>query len=51
MAERSGKLVLRLPVELHGQLATEAERQAVSLNALITALLAGAVGWRGVKVK
>lgn len=48
MPERSGKLVLRLPVDLHGRLAGEAERQGVSLNALISTLLAGAVGWRKV---
>lgn len=43
---KSGKLITRLPVELHTLLAEEAERQKVSLNALIVGLLAGAIGWR-----
>lgn len=43
---RSGQLRLRLPIELHTELAAEAERQRVSLNALIVTLLAGAIGWR-----
>jgi predicted HicB family RNase H-like nuclease len=43
---RSGKLNVRLPVELHAELAAEAKRQDVSLNTLIVALLAGGVGWR-----
>jgi len=42
---RSGKLNLRLPVELHAALVAEAERQGVSLNTLIVTLLAGAIGW------
>ena len=42
----SGKLNVRLPAELHAELATEAERQGVSLNTLIVALLAGGIGWR-----
>jgi predicted HicB family RNase H-like nuclease len=33
-------------VELHAALATEADRQGVSLNTLIVALLAGGIGWR-----
>ncbi len=41
----SGQLRVRLPVELHAALATEAERQGVSLNTLIVALLAGGIGW------
>jgi predicted HicB family RNase H-like nuclease len=43
--ERSGQLRVRLPTELHTRLAAEAERQGVSLNTLIVALLAGGVGW------
>jgi predicted HicB family RNase H-like nuclease len=31
---------------LHAALATEAERQGVSLNTLIVALLAGGIGWK-----
>jgi predicted HicB family RNase H-like nuclease len=46
MPERSGKLVVRLPVELHGQLVELAEQQGASLNTLIVGLLAGAVAWR-----
>ncbi len=42
---RSGKLNVRLPVELHAALAAEAERQGVSLNTLIVTLLAGGIGW------
>lgn len=44
--ERSGQLRVRLPRDLHAELAAEADRQGVSLNALIVAFLAGAVGWR-----
>jgi predicted HicB family RNase H-like nuclease len=43
---RSGKLSLRLPVDLHNALVLEAERQGVSLNTLIISLLAGAINWR-----
>ncbi len=42
----SGQFRVRLPVELHAALAAEAERQGVSLNTLIVALLAGGIGWR-----
>lgn len=44
--QRSGTLNVRLPAELHTELAHEAERQGVSLNTLIIALLAGGIGWR-----
>jgi predicted HicB family RNase H-like nuclease len=37
---------VRLPLELHDELAADAARQDVSLNTLIIALLAGAIGWR-----
>jgi predicted HicB family RNase H-like nuclease len=37
---------VRLPAELHAELAAEAERQGVSLNTLIVALLAAGVAWR-----
>jgi predicted HicB family RNase H-like nuclease len=43
---KSGKLVTRLPVELHTLLAEEAARQGVSLNTLIVGFLSGAIGWR-----
>lgn len=37
---------LRLPLDLHFQLTTEAEQQGVSLNTLMIALLAGAIGFK-----
>jgi predicted HicB family RNase H-like nuclease len=43
---RSGKLLLRMPATLHDELAREAENEGVSLNQLITGVLAGAVDWR-----
>lgn len=42
----SGQTRVRLPVELHEALVVEAERQGVSLNTLIVALLAGGIGWK-----
>jgi antitoxin HicB len=42
----SGRLLLRMPQSLHGELAHAAEREQVSLNQFITDALAGAVGWR-----
>jgi RNA polymerase sigma-B factor len=42
----SGRLLLRMPHSLHAELAGAAEREGVSLNALIVGALAGAVGWR-----
>jgi predicted HicB family RNase H-like nuclease len=42
----SGRLVLRIPQDLHAQLAHKADREEVSLNGLITGMLAGAVGWQ-----
>lgn len=44
--EHSGKFQVRLPVGLHGKLADVAEDQQVSLNQLVTAILAEGVGWR-----
>jgi hypothetical protein len=41
---RSGRLLLRMPEELHAELSRASERQGVSLNAFITATLAAAVG-------
>ena len=42
----SGRLLLRMPQSLHGELARAAEREHVSLNAYITAALSATVGWR-----
>jgi hypothetical protein len=39
----SGRLLLRMPPELHGELAERAEREGLSLNQLITRLLADGV--------
>ncbi len=44
--EHSGKFQVRLPVGLHGRLAAVAKEQEVSLNQLVTAILAEGVGWR-----
>jgi predicted HicB family RNase H-like nuclease len=43
---QSGRLLLRIPQGLHAELAHKADREEVSLNGLITGMLAGAVGWR-----
>jgi len=45
-AEYSGKFQLRLPTGLHEAVSSEAEREGVSLNAYVAAVLAGAVGWK-----
>jgi hypothetical protein len=37
------RLLLRLPVDLHGELTRRAQEQGVSLNTLLIALLAGGV--------
>lgn len=42
----SGQTRVRLPVELHEQLIREAEKQGVSLNTLIVALLAGGMRFK-----
>jgi hypothetical protein len=42
----SGKLLVRMPATLHDELAHAAEREGVSLNQLITGVLASSVGWR-----
>jgi predicted HicB family RNase H-like nuclease len=46
MSTYSGRTVLRMPTELHAQLALEAERQGVSLNTLLLTLLAGGIGFK-----
>lgn len=40
----SGRLLLRMPPDLHGELAQAAEREGTSLNGYITARLAESVG-------
>jgi antitoxin HicB len=45
--QHSGKLLVRMPATLHDELARAAEAEGVSLNQLITGVLAGAVEWRG----
>jgi HicB family len=45
-ARHSGKLLVRMPATLHDELARAAEAEGVSLNQLITGVLAGAVEWR-----
>lgn len=42
----SGRLLVRMPQTLHGELTRSVEREQVSLNQFITDILAGAVGWR-----
>lgn len=42
----SGKLLVRMPATLHDELARAAETEGVSLNQLITGILASAVAWR-----
>lgn len=44
-ARHSGKLLVRMPATLHDELARAAESEGVSLNQLITGVLAGAVEW------
>ena len=44
-ASHSGRLMLRMPQSLHAELARAAQSEEVSLNQLITGLLAAAVGW------
>jgi antitoxin HicB len=44
---QSGRLLVRMPKTLHGQLTRAAEKDGVSLNQFITGALASAVGWRG----
>jgi predicted HicB family RNase H-like nuclease len=41
----SGRILVRVPVDMHSALKTEAERQNVSLNHLIVAALAARPWW------
>lgn len=43
-SSHSGRLLLRMPPALHGELARAAERDGSSLNAFITRILSDAVG-------
>jgi predicted HicB family RNase H-like nuclease len=45
-ARHSGRLLVRMPRDLHDQLATQAHEQRVPLNQLVVALLSGGVAWR-----
>jgi hypothetical protein len=45
-ATHSGRLMVRMPPSLHDELALEAEREGVSLNAFLVGVLAGAIAWR-----
>jgi predicted HicB family RNase H-like nuclease len=42
----SGKVLVRMPADLHAELVARAAQQGVSLNALVVALLAGGVGFK-----
>jgi antitoxin HicB len=42
----SGQFRLRVPTGLHQALAEEAEREGVSMNMLVSSMLAGGLGWR-----
>ncbi len=42
----SGRLLLRMPEELHAELSRASKHEGVSLNAFITSTLSSAVGWR-----
>jgi len=46
-ANYSGRLLLRMPRTLHGELTGAAKREGVSLNQLITDVLSSAVNWQG----
>ena len=47
----SGRLLVRMPATLHDELARAAASEGVSLNQLITGVLAGAVAWRAGEVR
>jgi antitoxin HicB len=47
----SGRVLLRMPVTLHAELARGADREGISLNAFMTNALAGAVSWKNVRTK
>jgi predicted HicB family RNase H-like nuclease len=45
-ASHSGRLMVRMPRELHDKLSTLAAEQRVSLNQLAVALLSSGASWR-----
>jgi predicted HicB family RNase H-like nuclease len=45
-AQHSGRLMLRMPHELHDKLSRLAAEQGVSLNQLAVALLSSGAAWR-----
>jgi predicted HicB family RNase H-like nuclease len=45
-ARHSGRVMVRMPHELHDKLSTLAAEQAVSLNQLVVALLSSGAAWR-----
>lgn len=45
-AAHSGKLLVRMPRSLHGELVRTSEREGTSLNAYIVAALSASVAWR-----
>jgi predicted HicB family RNase H-like nuclease len=45
-AAHSGKLLVRMPRSLHGELVRASEREGTSLNAYIVAALAASIAWR-----
>ena len=42
-----GRFTVRIPVDLHRHLIDRAEKEGVTLNQLLVALLAGRSGWEG----
>lgn len=46
MAQRSGRLQVRMPASLHDELVQAAAADGVSLNQYVCSVLAGAVRWK-----
>jgi hypothetical protein len=44
-AERSGRVLVRMPISLHDYLVGRARAECVSLNMFIVSVLAGECGW------
>lgn len=44
-AERSGRVLVRMPISLHEYLVGRARAECVSLNMFIVSVLAGECGW------